>query len=77
MSVNPTPARPSTATPGGPRTVSPPVPAARKQRRRTLGSCAHCGEPVDMRDEYVRLYRRAWHLDCALASGEPVTPGQA
>jgi hypothetical protein len=23
-------------------------------------------------DEYVRLYRRAWHLDCALAAREPL-----
>jgi hypothetical protein len=48
-----------------------PVPASRR-RRRTLGLCAHCHEPVDVGDEYVRLYRRAWHLDCALAAREPL-----
>lgn len=35
-------------------------------RRRTLGVCAHCRKAVDITDDYVRLYRRAWHLDCAL-----------
>lgn len=41
-------------------------------RRRTLGPCAHCGEPVAHDEAYVRLYRRAWHLDCALeAEGMP------
>lgn len=37
--------------------------------RRTLGRCAHCHQPVALSDDYVRLYRRAWHLDCALAAG--------
>ena len=47
--------------------------AARRPRKRTLGLCAHCRQPVDFGDEYVRLYRRAWHLECALDVAEPVT----
>jgi N-acetyl-anhydromuramyl-L-alanine amidase AmpD len=42
--------------------------AAAVGRRRTLGVCAHCRKPVDAEEQYVRLYRRAWHLDCALVS---------
>lgn len=38
---------------------------ARRQRR-SLGLCARCGEEVTRDDDYVRLYRRAWHLTCAL-----------
>jgi len=38
-------------------------------RRRTLGPCAHCHQPVDVNSEHVRLYRLAWHVECALASG--------
>lgn len=39
--------------------------------RRTLGLCAHCGQPVEFGEEYVRLHRRAWHLNCALAAERP------
>jgi hypothetical protein len=42
--------------------------------RRTLGLCAHCHRPVDIHEEHVRLYRLAWHLDCALAAGSPSNP---
>lgn len=52
-------ARPAAATPAA---------HSERVRRRTLGMCAHCHRPVDFADEYVRLYRRAWHLDCALVS---------
>lgn len=41
--------------------------------RRTLGLCAHCHKPVELNEEHVRLYRLAWHLDCALAAGSPGT----
>jgi hypothetical protein len=54
------------------RPAQAPTPARRPARRRTLGTCAHCHKPVAHDEEYVRLYRRAWHLDCALAS-EPRT----
>lgn len=50
--------------------------SARPKRRRTLGRCAHCGTPVEMGEEYVRLHRRAWHLECALGAqgtGDPVS----
>lgn len=50
------------------RIVSASTPEAPASRRRTLGTCAHCKQPVDMAQDYIRLYRRAWHLDCALAS---------
>jgi hypothetical protein len=50
--------------------------AARRPRKRTLGLCAHCREPVEFGDEYVRLYRRAWHLQCALDVADPVTARQ-
>ncbi len=52
------------------------VPTPPRPRRRALGLCAHCHRPVDLRDEHVRLYRRAWHLQCALAADEPV-PGRS
>lgn len=39
----------------------------RTVRRRTLGTCAHCDRPVHPDEEYVRLHRRAWHLECALS----------
>jgi hypothetical protein len=42
--------------------------------RRTLGLCAHCHRPVEIHEEHVRLYRLAWHLDCALASESPAPP---
>jgi hypothetical protein len=41
--------------------------------RRTLGLCAHCHRPVELHEEHVRLYRLAWHIDCALAAGRPDT----
>ncbi|MBA3328591.1 MAG: hypothetical protein H0T43_09860 [Solirubrobacterales bacterium] len=44
---------------------------ARRPRTRTLGVCAHCHEPVAFDDQYVRLHRRAWHLQCALDVAEP------
>lgn len=60
------------ATPsGGPvalrsaRAPESPAPA----RARTLGPCAQCGDPVSHADQFVRLYRRAWHLECALEAG--------
>jgi hypothetical protein len=62
-----------------PEVQSGPVPQTRP-RRRTLGLCAHCRQPVDVGDDYVRLYRRAWHLECALAAREPLAaspPGRA
>lgn len=34
--------------------------------RRLLGLCAHCGQPVSHDERYIRLYRRAWHVECAL-----------
>lgn len=49
-------------------------PRAQPTRRRTLGLCAHCQQPVDVTDEYIRLYRRAWHLECALASEPTQAP---
>ena len=72
MSLSPISAA-SAADQHAPRTPVSALPSATdvKRRRRTLGRCAHCGTPVDVRDEYVRLYRRAWHLDCALAA-EPI-----
>ena len=39
--------------------------------RATLGPCAHCHEPIAIGDEHLRLYRLAWHLECALAAGGP------
>ena len=42
-----------------------------RRRRRTLGLCAHCHAPVDVDSESVRLYRLAWHVDCALAAAGP------
>jgi len=42
--------------------------------RRTLGLCAHCHKPVELHEEHVRLYRLAWHLDCALAAEGPGPP---
>lgn len=48
-----------------------PDPGSKPARRRTVGVCAHCREPVAHDDAYVRLYRRAWHLDCALDSHAP------
>jgi hypothetical protein len=35
---------------------------------RTLGRCAACNEPVTFAQEWIRLYRRAWHVQCALAT---------
>ena len=61
---------------GAQRLVSGRVPApSRPRRRRTLGLCAHCHRPVEVGDEHLRLYRRAWHLQCALAAEEPL-PGR-
>ena len=54
-----------------------PPPVQRPQdlptRRRTLGTCIHCHMPVQLDDAFVRLQRRAWHLDCALVSATPST----
>lgn len=50
---------------------APSAPPATVPRRRTLGPCAHCHEPVSQSEPYVRLYRRAWHLECALDSDDP------
>ncbi len=62
---------------GGPRTPGRSARAERgreKPRRRTLGLCAHCHRPVELHEEHVRLYRLAWHVDCALAAGDPQAP---
>jgi len=53
--------------------VRPDAAAARRPRR-TLGLCAHCHKPVELHEEHVRLYRLAWHLDCALAAESPGPP---
>lgn len=50
------------------RTQTAPPAARPAGRRRSLGLCAHCGEPVAHDEAYVRLHRRAWHLECALES---------
>ena len=42
-----------------------------RRRRRTLGLCAQCQQPVEIDGEHLRLYRLAWHLECALAAGGP------
>ena len=42
-----------------------------RRRRRTLGLCAHCHEPVDIDSEHVRLYRLTWHVECALVATVP------
>lgn len=39
-----------------------------RTRRRTLGPCAHCARPVTLDEHHLRLYRRVWHTECALAS---------
>lgn len=37
-------------------------------RQRYLGLCAGCREPVSHDEQFVRLHRQAWHLQCALES---------
>lgn len=38
----------------------------RRTGTRAVVRCALCGEAVSRRDDFVRLYRRTWHLDCIL-----------
>jgi hypothetical protein len=63
-------ARDGAARPSG-AAVQPAAGGDVRRPRRTLGLCAHCHQPVELYEEHVRLYRLAWHLDCALAAGSP------
>lgn len=45
--------------------------ARRTGRRRRLGNCPRCGRAVTVDEEFIRLYRNVWHLECALESGPP------
>ena len=56
-----------------PGTGRPSKGPSRPRRRRTMGLCAHCHRPVELDQEHLRLYRKFWHVDCALTAHEPAT----